>query len=155
MGFFSSWFKSYLFEGGGLLKRTDYFNIDQLTCVILNRTTKNLWKKLVILDNFLGCHVCIIHEGSKFLQNKIYEKSFCYGQKSALKSLKHLEFVFWLWLLEAVAQRYFVKNVFLETSQNLQKTPVPESLFNKFAGLRRLIKIRRPEHSLTPTPYVR
>ena len=38
--------------------------------------------------------------------------------------------------LEAVAQRSSVKKVFLEISQIHRKTPVPESLFNKVAGLR-------------------
>ena len=37
---------------------------------------------------------------------------------------------------EAVVQRCSVKKVFLEISQSHRKTPVPETLFNKFAGLR-------------------
>ena len=34
-----------------------------------------------------------------------------------------------LWIKEAVAETCSVKKVFLEISQNSQKTPVPESLF--------------------------
>ena len=37
---------------------------------------------------------------------------------------------------EAVVRRCFVKKVFLEISQKIhRKTPVPESIFNKVAGL--------------------
>ena len=37
--------------------------------------------------------------------------------------------------IEAVARRCSVKKVLLVISQNSRKTPVPESLFNKVAGL--------------------
>ena len=37
--------------------------------------------------------------------------------------------------IEAVVRRCSVKKVLLKISQKLRKTPVPESLFNKVAGL--------------------
>ena len=37
--------------------------------------------------------------------------------------------------MEAVAQRCSIKKVFSEILQNSQKTPVPESVFNKVTGL--------------------
>ena len=44
---------------------------------------------------------------------------------------------------EAVVQRCSVKKVFLEISQNSQKTSVPESFLNKIASLRALTLFKK------------
>ena len=59
-------------------------------------------------------------------------------------------------LAEAVAWRCAVKKVFLKFRQVHRKTPVPESFFNKVAGLRptTLLK-KRPRHKCFPLTFAK